>query len=197
MTHFEAGVLYFRDYACSNMHEGSWTRFNYHWRSPKGDTGINHVYVEAGVNAREAVRRLTDHWSRDGWLYWTPDDATSSSYDIGNNAASTAYSTVDEEKEEKEKEEKEKEEKRMRYLSKCKKVPVELSFIAPDSGLVRIYTNRWWLVVDDCILFYMGSRPQCGRNESEAEELRDKVYPRGEVMFIRHVYRRYHPIAEL
>jgi hypothetical protein len=47
------------------------------------------------IHLGEVVDEDEDSGSKTSGTDWASDDATSSSYDIGNNAASTAYSTVD------------------------------------------------------------------------------------------------------
>lgn len=71
-------------------------------------------------------------------------------------------------------------------LDKCEKIPLAKATAEPDKeGSYDLLANRYWQVVDDCILLYMGFAPQCNSNQSIAERLAGGV---GEVKFLPRVW---------
>jgi hypothetical protein len=70
-------------------------------------------------------------------------------------------------------------------MSKCEncklltKIPIEKA-TKPFDG-ARVYADKWWIVMDGCVLFYRGRSPQCNANEDIAKRLRDRLYPGAEV----------------
>lgn len=66
------------------------------------------------------------------------------------------------------------------------KIPIEKA-ITPFDGAIVI-ADRWWTVVDECILFYKETRPQCNSHKEVAEHLNKRLYPNAECRFIPVVY---------
>jgi len=54
--------------------------------------------------------------------------------------------------------------------SNYKKYPIKKA-LSPVNGLFYNYTNRYWLVKDDCLLFYKGTSPQCNTNRTIVEKI--------------------------
>lgn len=65
------------------------------------------------------------------------------------------------------------------------RIPVEKA-MKPFDG-ARVLTNRWWVVVDECLLFYRGFSPQCNAIESITKRLA-AIHPSGEVRFLETAY---------
>jgi hypothetical protein len=74
-------------------------------------------------------------------------------------------------------------------LADCKKLPVEKVTAPPtESGYYELLTNRYWQVVDNCILLYRGFAPQCNENRSIVARLTGDV---GEVVYLERVWLRH------
>ncbi len=65
-------------------------------------------------------------------------------------------------------------------------VPVEKATKPFDGGVVLC--DRWWIVREECVLFFRGVSPQCNANESITLRLRDRLYPGADVRFLPTVY---------
>jgi hypothetical protein len=63
------------------------------------------------------------------------------------------------------------------------KFPISKATEPPQDGACWIYRDRFWLVVDECILFYMGRSPQCNSQESIVARL-NLTKDAGEIRFI-------------
>jgi len=68
----------------------------------------------------------------------------------------------------------------------CVKLPISKA-IVPFTG-AQVWVNNYWIVVDECLLFYKKTSPQCNLNKEIAEKVRDKLYPGAEVRQIPLVY---------
>ena len=79
----------------------------------------------------------------------------------------------------------------MKTLENYKKVPIEKA-VKPKDGYV-VMADRWWIVVDECILFYRGYAPQCNDVKAITESIRDRMYPGAEVRFLPMVFRAQEP----
>jgi len=75
-------------------------------------------------------------------------------------------------------------------IDKCDKIPISKA-IVPFTG-AQVWVNYYWVVVDECILFYKRTAPQCNSNKELTERVRDKLYPGAEVRFIPLVYGTIH-----
>lgn len=71
-------------------------------------------------------------------------------------------------------------------LDDCTKLPVS-RVIIPFNG-ARVYTDSYWIIVDECILLYKGHSVQCNVNKEIADKIRDRLYPGKEVRFLPLVY---------
>jgi hypothetical protein len=71
-------------------------------------------------------------------------------------------------------------------LKDCIKVPVSTVTTEPTKeGCYELLTDRYWQVVDGCVLLYKGFSPQCNSNESISKRL---VGDTGEVQFLKRVW---------
>jgi hypothetical protein len=71
-------------------------------------------------------------------------------------------------------------------LKDCKKIPIEKATATPtNGGTYELLVNRYWQVVDGCILLFRGFSPQCNENKSITERLSGGV---GDVMFLERVW---------
>lgn len=71
-------------------------------------------------------------------------------------------------------------------LKDCKKIPISEATQQPTKdGSYDLLANRYWQVVDDCILLYRGFAAQCNANESISKRLAGDV---GEVRFLERVW---------
>lgn len=70
-----------------------------------------------------------------------------------------------------------------KYLGNCRKVPIEKATTA-TGGLTMIHAESWWLVVDECVLYFKSSSPQCNHSEKIAKSLRDRLCPSATVRHI-------------
>ena len=43
--------------------------------------------------------------------------------------------------------------------------------------VVQIYTDYWWVVEDEYVLFYKGYSPQCNKKKEIMERVRARIYP--------------------
>lgn len=68
------------------------------------------------------------------------------------------------------------------------KVPIKEATTPTDGS--RVYANRYWTVMDECILFWRGFAPQCNSNEDIAKKVRDKLYPECDVRFFEVIYHK-------
>ena len=66
------------------------------------------------------------------------------------------------------------------------KVPITTAIMPFDGAMV--IANRWWTVIDNCILFYRGRSPQCNSEEAVSRCLTKKLYPGADCIFIPIVY---------
>lgn len=71
-------------------------------------------------------------------------------------------------------------------IDKCEKIPVSKA-IVPFTGS-QVWVDYYWVVVDECLLFYKKTAPQCNSNKELTEKVRDKLYPGAEVRKIPLVY---------
>ena len=62
------------------------------------------------------------------------------------------------------------------------RIPVEEA-ITPRNGMV-VMCDRWWIVLDGCLLFFKGFAPQCNAVEKIAKSIRDRLYPDADVRFL-------------
>jgi len=58
---------------------------------------------------------------------------------------------------------------------------------APFDGAM-VMANRWWTVIDGCILFYRGDRPQCNSQKEVVQHNNKRLYPNATIEFIPIVY---------
>lgn len=64
----------------------------------------------------------------------------------------------------------------------------------PKDGLVHCHVDCWWIVIDECLVFYKPPRwrgagtPQCNANEEITRKIGAKLYPGAEVRKIPVVY---------
>ena len=75
--------------------------------------------------------------------------------------------------------------------SDFEKVPLEKLKAVPDrDGIYQLYKNRYWVVVDDCALFYRGS-PQCNSNKSIVDQwmFHREIFPGARTVLIENVWR--------
>lgn len=71
-------------------------------------------------------------------------------------------------------------------LDECERIPIDFATREPDrDGSYKLLTNRYWQVVDECILLYKGFSPQCNSNKSITDRLSAGV---GETRFIGKVW---------
>ncbi len=71
-------------------------------------------------------------------------------------------------------------------LKLCKKIPLEKATTPVDGA--EVMANRYWVVVDECILLYRGVAPQCNGNKEVADSIQKKLYPDGKVLHLPVVY---------
>lgn len=76
------------------------------------------------------------------------------------------------------------------FLEKCDKLPISKA-IVPFTG-AKVWVDNYWVVVDECLLFYKKTSPQCNSNQEIAEKVRDIIYPGAEVRLIPLVYGAIH-----
>jgi len=65
-------------------------------------------------------------------------------------------------------------------------IPVEEA-IRPKNG-ATVYTNKYWAVLDGCVLFFRGFAPQCNANKELAEMVVSRLYPDAEIELLDCVY---------
>ena len=65
-------------------------------------------------------------------------------------------------------------------IDSCTKVPIA-KISTPETGLFFVWVNAWWVVVDDCVLFFRGRSPQCNCDERLARKIAEKLYPGADV----------------
>lgn len=67
------------------------------------------------------------------------------------------------------------------------RVTIEKATTPFDGALVM--TNRYWTVIDNCILFYGKHKtPQCNSNEHLVRHTNSRIYPGADTVFIPVVY---------
>ena len=71
-------------------------------------------------------------------------------------------------------------------IDKCEKIPISKA-IVPFTG-AQVWVDYYWVVVDECLLFYKKTAPQCNSNKGLTEKVRDSLYPGAEVRKIPLVY---------
>lgn len=74
-------------------------------------------------------------------------------------------------------------------LKHITKVPIEKA-TKPFDGAIVI-ANRYWIVIDDCILFYRKHSPQCNSQLAVVESIKKRLYPDAEIRFLECVYREH------
>lgn len=49
----------------------------------------------------------------------------------------------------------------------------------PSPGIHNIICDAWWIVEDECILFFLKNygAPQCNANKEVEESIRDRIHP--------------------
>ncbi|RLI66842.1 MAG: hypothetical protein DRO67_00265 [Candidatus Asgardarchaeum californiense] len=72
-------------------------------------------------------------------------------------------------------------------LNNYTKIPVEEAII-PKNGST-VYVDKYWCIVDNCVLFYRDVAPQCNSNREIAERVAEKLYPEATVQFIPRIYK--------
>jgi len=71
------------------------------------------------------------------------------------------------------------------------RVPVEsIADVPHQDGYYQCLTNRWWVVVDGCILIYKGFSPQCNETKDIADRM--AVARGGAVEFIKRAFIKHH-----
>jgi len=70
-----------------------------------------------------------------------------------------------------------------------KMIPVEEAIKPKDQHVALI--DRWWIVVDNCIMIYADFAPQCNRDKRISEKIQKKIYPMGTVEQIPMVFINY------
>lgn len=60
-----------------------------------------------------------------------------------------------------------------KFIAQCEKLPIADAINPPqkDGMLFRMIVNRWWCVVDGCLLLYLGVSPQCNPDKAIAERV--------------------------
>jgi len=71
-------------------------------------------------------------------------------------------------------------------IDKCNKIPISKA-VVPFTG-AQVWVDCYWIVVDECLLFYKKTAPQCNSDKRIAELVRNKLYPEAEVRQIPFVY---------
>ena len=71
-------------------------------------------------------------------------------------------------------------------MDRVTKIPIEEA-TTPREG-ARVYKDRYWTVLDECILLYDGFAPQCNPNKDIAELVGKKLYPNSDIRFIETVF---------
>ena len=72
-------------------------------------------------------------------------------------------------------------------MNKITKVTIEKA-TTPFNGAM-VMTNRYWIVIDDCILFFGKNKsPQCNSDQRLAEYINKRLYPEASVKFLPVVY---------
>lgn len=66
------------------------------------------------------------------------------------------------------------------------KYPINKATKPPPGGLCWVYTDRYWLVVDECILFYRGFSPQCNPDRRLCELRKDLA--EADIVFLSQVF---------
>lgn len=71
-------------------------------------------------------------------------------------------------------------------LKDCVKIPLVKAATEPTTGgNYQLITNRYWQVVDSCILLYRGFAPQCNSSKDICERLSGGI---GQVKFLEKVW---------
>ncbi len=71
-------------------------------------------------------------------------------------------------------------------LDRCKRIPLAEAAAEPSgSGYYELLADRYWQVIDGCILMFDGWAPQCNSSESITKRLTGDV---GEVRFLPRVW---------
>lgn len=52
----------------------------------------------------------------------------------------------------------------------------------------EVITKSWWIVDNECLLFYRDHAPQCNKNENIAKKIRDKSFPDADVRYFEVVF---------
>lgn len=66
------------------------------------------------------------------------------------------------------------------------KYPISKATKPPQDGLCRVYSDHYWLVIDECILFYRGFSPQCNSDRRLCELC--KELPDSDVVLLSQVF---------
>ncbi len=71
-------------------------------------------------------------------------------------------------------------------MTRFQKITIEEAIKPKDRA--RVYINKYWSVVNGCVLFFEGVAPQCNSNKDIAEMVTKKLFPSGQVKFLDIVY---------
>ena len=66
------------------------------------------------------------------------------------------------------------------------KIPLEKALKPFDGASVML--NRFWIIEDECILFYNKYSAQCNSDSTIAESIRKRIYPDARILFLPVVY---------
>ena len=61
-------------------------------------------------------------------------------------------------------------------IERCTRVPVT-RITTTTGGTFHVVKDAWWVVVDDCVLMYLGRTPQYNHDRHLAERIQQRLYP--------------------
>lgn len=76
-------------------------------------------------------------------------------------------------------------------LDECDKIPISEA-TKPYTG-AKVWTDNYWIVIENCVLFYKNFSPQSDANLQSAEKLRDTYFPGAEIRKIPLIYGKNFP----
>ena len=71
---------------------------------------------------------------------------------------------------------------------KLKKIPIEEAIIPKNN--YTVYVDKYWVIDDNCILFWGDFAPQCNSDKELCAIVRDKIYPDCEIRQLKVVYHK-------
>lgn len=74
--------------------------------------------------------------------------------------------------------------KRMSEMKLPKELEAKRDELAEKHSNPNGFKRGYWIVEDDCVMFFKKFSPQCNPNEAVSLNIRDRLYPKASVLFI-------------